>query len=153
MRPWHEAETEWHLSWKAKFPENWCEFWKTPHRADVAMPHGPVIEFQHSALDPREIREREDFWGHLLWVFDAKEWFPNFEVRFRDTKTTFRWKHPRQALFFARQPIYLDTGEEIFEIQFLGQRVPCGGIGRFIPYRCFLKTVRAMAGTLTNQAA
>lgn len=140
--PWHETETDWHLKWKMRFPEEWREFWKAPHRADVAVRYGVVIEFQHSAIEPRDIQERETFWEDLVWVFDAREWFHNFEVRFKSDKTTFRWKHPRQSLFATTRPVYLDTGEEIFEMLFLGHKVPCGGTGRFIPYKHFLKLVK-----------
>jgi len=126
------------LDWKKQFPDDWCEFWKTGHRADVCDPSGSVIEFQHSQLGPNEIQERELFWEDLIWVFDAKEWFSNLQLRFRPQKTTFRWKHPRKSVFAARCPVYLDTGSELFEITFLGRNVPCGGEGRFVPYRYFL---------------
>jgi hypothetical protein len=126
------------LDWKRKFPHDWCEFWKAGHRADVCDPNGSVIEFQHSQLGPNEIQERESFWENLIWVFDAKEWFGNLELRFQPEKTTFRWKHPRKSVFAARCPVYFDTGFELFEITFLGRNVPCGGKGRFVPYRYFL---------------
>lgn len=56
--PWWENETEWHRTWKNHFPLEWQEqIARDPisgetHIADVKTPHGLVIEFQHSSIDP-----------------------------------------------------------------------------------------------------
>lgn len=137
--PWYEPETAWHQSWKSEFPEEWREVTRAPHRADVITTRGLVIEFQHSSLSYSDYEKREQFWGGLVWVFDARDWFfPNFDIRMRPDKLTFRWKQPRQSMFGIQRPLFLDTGKEIFEITFLGRKIPCGGVGRFIPYRTFL---------------
>jgi len=107
---------------------------------------GLVIEFQHSPIDARQIEERESFWRNLVWVFDAREWFSNLDIRLRPDKITFRWKQPRKSLFSVRQPIFLDTGTEVFQIIWLGQKVPCGGKGRFIPYRYFIRAMLHFKG-------
>ena len=50
---WWEPETEWHRSWKNKFPHNWQETsfideqTNEKHIADVLTNQGLVIEFQH----------------------------------------------------------------------------------------------------------
>lgn len=88
----YESETLWHREWKDHFPEDFQEViihgtgkWEgVIHRADVAIPGGPVIEFQHSSLNADQIREREDFytdnWGSMVWVVDGSEfmdrWVP-----------------------------------------------------------------------------
>ncbi len=69
---WGEPESQWHLSWKARFPSDWQEVVMGPHRADVRTPRG-VIEFQKSAISAAEIREREQFYGKMIWVVDASE--------------------------------------------------------------------------------
>lgn len=74
--PWWENETEWHLNWKACFPEDWSEIVHTAedgtrHIADVKTQHGWVIEFQHSAIKPEERRSRDAFYGRLIWVVDG----------------------------------------------------------------------------------
>ena len=135
--PWHEPETEWHLAWKRRFPDEWCEFWLHTHRADVRNHLGTVVEFQHSSLSLAEIVEREKYWQDLIWVFDAREWFSNLELKLQPDKITFRWKQPRKSLFAVERPLLFDTGSELFEVLFLGKKVPCGGSGRFIPYRYF----------------
>lgn len=67
---WGEPESQWHLGWKARFPADWQEVVMGPHRADVRTPRG-VIEFQKSAISAAEIREREQFYGKMIWVVDA----------------------------------------------------------------------------------
>jgi hypothetical protein len=41
------------------------------HIADVKTDHGWAIEFQHSAIKPKERRSREAFYGKLVWVVDG----------------------------------------------------------------------------------
>jgi competence protein CoiA len=74
--PWWESETEWHRAWKNQFPAEWQEVVHRAddgerHIADVKTPHGWVLEFQHSALDPEEHRSRETFYSRLIWVVDG----------------------------------------------------------------------------------
>lgn len=75
--PWAENEKEWHRAWKNKFPTECQEVIQydeksgEKHIADVRTPHGLVIEFQHSHLNPRERIARESFYGNMLWVVDG----------------------------------------------------------------------------------
>lgn len=41
------------------------------HIADVKTEHGQVIEFQHSLLEPEELKSREAFYKNLVWVVDG----------------------------------------------------------------------------------
>jgi hypothetical protein len=74
---WWEQETEWHRSWKDRFPKEWQEIihfdpvTNEKHIADVKTEHGQVIEFQHSLLEPEELKSREAFYGDLVWVVDG----------------------------------------------------------------------------------
>lgn len=70
--PWSEPESEWHINWKNQFPAEWQERVIGDHRADVLTPRG-VIEFQKSSISTREISEREQFYGKMLWVIDASD--------------------------------------------------------------------------------
>jgi hypothetical protein len=70
---WWERETEWHRTWKSKFPDHWQEIIRRDplgekHIADVHTSHGLTIEFQHSHLRPNERAAREKFYGNMLWV-------------------------------------------------------------------------------------
>ncbi|WP_188078272.1 competence protein CoiA [Aquicoccus porphyridii] len=74
--PWHENETEWHRGWKSLFPQECQEVIHVApdgekHIADVKTPHGLVIEFQHSHLQPDERRAREAFYDRMIWVVDG----------------------------------------------------------------------------------
>ena len=74
---WAEKETDWHRAWKNNFPAECQEFIQhdgqsgEKHIADVRTPHGLVIEFQRSHLDPLERAARERFYGNMVWVVDG----------------------------------------------------------------------------------
>lgn len=85
---WWEPETEWHRSWKEKFPKEWQEIFMPDketgekHMADVRTEHGMVIEFQHSHIDPLERMARERFYQNMVWVVDGtrlKRDYPRFQ--------------------------------------------------------------------------
>ena len=90
--PWWE-ETEWHVSWKNRFPAVWQEVLQyaedgEKHIADVKMPDGRVIEFQHSRLKDEERHAREAFYKSMMWVVDGlarKRDLPNFKKTLRPT--------------------------------------------------------------------
>lgn len=74
--PWWENETEWHRDWKARFPIDWQEVPARDetgelHIADIKTPHGLVIEFQHSAIQPGEVAKRTNFYDQVIWIVDA----------------------------------------------------------------------------------
>jgi len=74
--PWWENETDWHRSWKDKFPIDWqevihCDSSGEKHIADVKTQSGWVLEFQHSYLNPEERRSRNAFYPKLVWVVDG----------------------------------------------------------------------------------
>jgi hypothetical protein len=74
--PWWENETDWHRSWKGKFPIDWQEVIQfaesgEKHIADVKTESGWVLEFQHSYLKPEERRARNTFYPRLVWIVDG----------------------------------------------------------------------------------
>ena len=75
--PWSEGETPWHLGWKSIVKPEQCEVTMKRdgehHRADIEGDRGVVIELQHSPISPEVIREREVFYGRMIWVFDASD--------------------------------------------------------------------------------
>ena len=84
--PWWENETEWHREWKSHFPEDWREVVQfdpdtgEKHVADVRTASGLVIELQHSAMPPEEMRSREAFYQRMLWIVNARSFAERFEV-------------------------------------------------------------------------
>lgn len=77
--PWHEAETDWHLIWKDAFPSDCQESVQIDentgekHVADVKTPSGVIVEVQHSRISEYELRSRENFYGDMIWVVDARD--------------------------------------------------------------------------------
>lgn len=74
--PWWENETQWHRSWKDKFPVEWQEVIQyakdgEKHIADVKTESDWVLEIQHSYLKPEERRSRNAFYPKLVWVVDG----------------------------------------------------------------------------------
>ena len=84
--PWLEAETDWHLHWKDRFPKDWQEVvhvddqTKEKHIADVKTQSGLVVEVQHSPISEQELRSREHFYGHMIWIVDARDLAGHFSV-------------------------------------------------------------------------
>ena len=74
--PWSEHIGEWHKSWQDIVLEEYVEVSMGAHRADIQNTRGTVIELQHSPISPDEIACREEFYGDMIWVFDATERFP-----------------------------------------------------------------------------
>ena len=75
--PWWESETEWHRSWKDRFPLDWQEVvHRDPvtgekHIADVKTPRGLVVEMQNSPIRPDEMRSREDFYNRIAGIVNG----------------------------------------------------------------------------------
>lgn len=72
---WSEPESEWHYGWKKLAGLDNTEIVMSDrsgevHRADIRI-NGKVIELQHSALSPSEVRAREDFYDNMIWIIDA----------------------------------------------------------------------------------
>lgn len=81
---WKENETEWHREWKEHFPVEWQEVvinkYGQTHRADIRTNTGLVVEFQNSSISSGEIKQRERFYGNMIWLINAKEFKDNFQL-------------------------------------------------------------------------
>lgn len=80
---WSEPESDWHKKWKEYFPMHCREVVmgeNNEHRADVRLDNGLVIELQHSSISAEMIAEREQFYGSIVWLFDAHEFAKNVHV-------------------------------------------------------------------------
>jgi competence protein CoiA len=137
--PWSEPESEWHLGWKKRFSSAQVEVPITKngktHRADVVLFDGRVVELQCSPISPAEISEREDFYGHMIWLFDVRDAVAagRLDIRSRGQVATFRWKQPKKHIAFAHQQVYLDIGDGyIFRLGRIYPDAPCGGKGSFL---------------------
>ena len=115
---WAEPMTDWHTRWQARFAIEYREVIVGNHIADVKLRNGRVIEFQHSGISPAEIRDREDFYGDMVWVFDATDAYDNERlwVRYRDDLgygyRRFTWIAPRISIAACQRPVFLDLDGE-----------------------------------------
>lgn len=130
--PWSEPESQWHLNWKARFPEAYQEVVIGPHRADVKGP-AAVLEVQKSQIAPEMIREREEFYGEMLWMLNGEDFAERFHVVYEGRGTyRFEWKNPRKTWATAERRILIDFGE-IFEITRIDTtKTPWTGRGRYV---------------------
>lgn len=112
---WSEGETEWHKEWKERFPKECREVTIGNHRADIFLTDEKlVIELQHSPITPKEIIDREKFYKNMIWIFDnnvfkeIEKQSSSFIVNNKGTYQTFRWKHAKRSIMYARKPILID---------------------------------------------
>lgn len=106
--PWTEAETDWHIEWKSRFPESNREVVIGPHRADVRTDTGWVVEFQHSEISVAEIREREAFYGRMCWVLDSWRFFYNLSIGVSGNHYGVHWAWAHKSWTQAEKPIFID---------------------------------------------
>lgn len=118
---WWEKETEWHRSWKNKFPLEWQESFirdeisGEKHIADIRTNYDFVIEFQHSHIDPIEVQTREKFYKNMVWVVDGTRLKRDYP-RFQKAKKDFRV-----------------VKERIFEVQFPEKCLPTSWLKCSVP--------------------
>ena len=122
---WWENETEWHREWKGFFPAEWQEIGhfdpmnNEKHIADIKTASSFVIEFQHSAIKPNEVKSREDFYKNMVWVVDGTRLtrdFPRFHKGFSYlgslTETVFVSAFPEECFpeswVKSSVPVYFD---------------------------------------------
>jgi len=142
---WHEPESEWHLSWKRKFPNEWQEVVIGCHRADVKTPK-LVVELQASSLSAGEIRERERHYGSMVWLLRGHSFDSNLDVRLTASSGffTFRWKWPRKSWWYATAPIVIDLLGHLLHVKKLYPDTPCGGWGYRITEEQFMQRCGVM---------
>lgn len=73
---WYEPKGNWHRFWQNKFPKEWQEVSLSnegiKHIADIYLKNfGYVIECQYSSISVDKIREREDFYGKMIWIVNG----------------------------------------------------------------------------------
>ncbi|MGD9967485.1 MAG: competence protein CoiA family protein [Hyphomonadaceae bacterium] len=123
---WWEPETQWHRTWKLRFPEAWHEcILHDPegekHIADVRTPDAVVIEFQYSHLRAEERAARERFYRNMIWVVDGtrlKHDLPRFVDGARELRSIGKgvFAHPFPNELFPKSwlgcatPVFFDFG-------------------------------------------
>ena len=77
------------------------------HRADILACEDCVVELQHSSISPAEIREREAFYGRMIWLLDGRPFQDQIRVEKRSGDAFFSWAPSRPSWFAARKPIFI----------------------------------------------
>lgn len=87
-----------------------------PHRADIKTPK-LVIELQHSLISAAMIREREAFYGDMIWLFDLRKVKRNILISDLPASETAReipyhikliaWLHARRSVFACTKPVVI----------------------------------------------
>jgi hypothetical protein len=91
------------------------------HRADVKLPDGTVVEFQHSPISPIEAMERTNFYGKVMWVFDLTkkdkiDWTKKVG-NYGNTFYTFKHKWCPETMKTIPTPYYIhDTDGDLFQV-------------------------------------
>jgi len=108
---WYEPETLWHLNWKDEFNQEQQEIiikkGRTIHRADIKT-NEKIIELQYSSISSSDIKERENFYGDMVWLLNGLKFAKNMILRKKDNYFTFRWKYPPKSWWEATKPIFID---------------------------------------------
>lgn len=110
---WSEPTGPWHLSWQNMVRVECVEVVRAPHRADIVGNEGRVVELQHSSIGAEMIQAREDFYGDMVWLFDATARFRKVESGDRVFFSLGRTKH----LPTCKKPVFLDFGHCIVEVE------------------------------------
>lgn len=135
--PWYEGMTQWHIDWQNEFPAEYREVvirrGDEVHRADIALPDGTIIEFQHSPISVDEIARREQFYGSkMIWVFDGVDAVKKnrFAWRKKGNYYTFRWKHAKTTVGDTNRKTYIDLGiGYLFDLRKMYTAAPVSGWG------------------------
>lgn len=110
--PWSEGETPWHAQWKTAAPVHRREVVRGAHRADAIAGDGVVCEIQHSPISPHDIERREEFYGDMRWIFDARD--RNFEIEYLDGNGAKVFRDARwPTIAIPRRRVMLDLGVDI----------------------------------------
>jgi len=138
---WYESDNKWSIDWKNRFNKDNCEIIIDGRRADIKTDNDEIIRLQKRTLSPEEIRDIEEHFGNMVWVFKLDDAVHNIEFRDKGRFTTFRWKYPKKTIAYTSKPTILDLGDnKLFILKKMYKGTPCGGWGYFFDVEQFLKT-------------
>lgn len=129
--PWSEPMGEWHRSWQGIVLPEHVEVIRSPHRADIVGVGDVVIELQHSTIDADTIGAREQFYGNMVWMFDATHRFSYLDQGQRAFFTLGRAKH----LPCCQKRVFLDFGCVLVEVERWTEKFTIDRISGYGPIR------------------
>ena len=104
--------SDWHIDWQAEYDVKEVLSADKKSRADVVLPNGLVIEFQHSDITIERIKQREQSFKKLFWVFDLTE-----KESFFIKGEIFTWKQPKRTWLYYLKPAFFDIGDEVIYLK------------------------------------
>ena len=132
---WTHDMSEWHYDWQSKFPVECKEIVVKKngikHRADILI-NNTVIEFQHSPIKGKEIKDRNEFYTdcgyNVVWVFDANNKIKNildkdgsldpnksFGLEWKRARKEFENQNHKNVTYFLEYNTNLDTKYGVFK--------------------------------------
>lgn len=148
--PWQRGKmTEWHRKWQDMCYKECVEVRMgkpVEHIADIKTPKGLVVELQHSSISADDIREREAFYGKMVWLWDySKRQTCFYEAdftappHFRSSQPLFSIQLSRNdpRLTVAERPCFVDMGNN--RIMQLVLRDGYSALARNLSYNQFAK--------------
>ncbi|MFO7904265.1 MAG: hypothetical protein R6U98_16495 [Pirellulaceae bacterium] len=117
---WAENVGPWHIGWQDFVRLGFKEVTIRGHRADIIGNNETVVELQHSNMPVPEIAEREEFYGKMVWVFDATERFKVITTGQRAFFSLGQNKHIPKCT----KSVFLDFGSMIVEIEAFTKTLP-----------------------------
>jgi hypothetical protein len=120
--PWHERETDWHLTWKEFFEKNIpgidvekrIEKKGECHVADLHH-GGRIIELRRAPIAFDKLQARTMLFGETRWLFHEKK---GMKLKGTTSESVYELKGARRNLFQMKNmvPFYLDTGLKFYRI-------------------------------------
>ncbi|MFC1407131.1 MULTISPECIES: hypothetical protein [Streptacidiphilus] len=133
----------WHNYWLGMVGPRQREQRRGEHRADIVTVTGCVVEVQHASMSPTQIDGREREHGHMMWIWDGREFYQSGRLQlasFNGGVVQFHWRNPRRTMRACRRTVLLDlwqvgeTGERmVLQVDALGE--DGRGEGRLITHR------------------
>ena len=103
-----KGKTDFHLWWQSRIKPKYLEIRMENHIADICI-KGFVIEIQHSSIGKDQIKERENFYGNMCWIFDGLETNFTEEAKFKNL-VKFKIFGGKSDFLHARKDVYIDKG-------------------------------------------
>ena len=117
----YKDETNWHREMKSLFDPDMVEIRVENQNgvaiADVLLPDGTAIEFQHSAIDIDTIQRRKLIHKKIIWVFDLSPQFDRDQIKSYTIfgKQKLKYRRPKKILRrIYPKLLYLYLGRNLF---------------------------------------
>lgn len=103
-----KGKTDFHMWWQSRIKPKYLEVRMENHIADICI-KGFVIEIQHSSIGKDVIKERENFYKNMCWIFDGLETNFSEEKNFKNL-IQFKILGGKTDFIHAKKDVYLDRG-------------------------------------------